>query len=258
MKNSELKNYFLGLLSAKDAEAIELQIISGDDIESELFQAENDLIEDYLDGNLANEERQAFNDNFLITEERRERVEFVRLMRNRSHLETFELESKPSFFEQLKAFAAIRLLTLAFASLALIFCLGIGWQIIFNSGANVADTELIALNKQDLSNLEEFKNLKNLSLTSGTLRSGGGTITLPEKDLTDRVFVRLILPNKIDPTNTFNVKISNNSKILSTFTQRIYNQEVRLLLPKSIFVKGDYQITLEKQNERYIFYFAVN
>jgi hypothetical protein len=257
MKSAELKNYFLGLMSQNDVETIDLRIISDDGIESELLEAENDLIEEYLDGKLVNNELKAFNDNFLITDERKERVEFVRLMRNAGDKQPIESEIKPSFFERLKVFASLRPLTFAAASLALILGLGIAWQLGFRTSVNVAETELIALNKQDLSNLDEFKNLKTVNLTSVALRSGGTANGLPEKDLTDRFFVRLILPNKFDSVQHFNVKISQNQKVLSDLTQRNYDQEVRLLLPKSMFTKGDYQITLEKNGEKYNFYFTV-
>ncbi len=257
MKNTVLKNYFLGLLSAKDAETVELRIISDDGIESELLEAEDNLIEEYLSGELVNDEIKAFNENFLITDERKERVEFVRLMRNYSETSNDESETKPSFFEQLKAFASLRPLTFAAVSLALILSLGIAWQFGFRASVNVTETELTALNKQDLSNLDEFKNLKNVNLTSVALRSGGTANVLPEKDLTDRIFVRLILPNKLGSTQNFNVKISQNQKVSADLTQRGYDQEVRLLLPKSMFAKGDYQITLEKNGEKYNFYFTV-
>ncbi len=257
MKNTELKNYFLGLMSAKDAETLELRIISVDGIESELLEAENDLIEEYLDGKLANAELKAFNEKFLITEDRRERIQFVRLMRNYADKQQIETEPKPSFFEQLKAFVAIRPMTFALASLALILGLGIAWQIILRPSVNVAETELIALNKQDLSNLDEFKNLKNVNLTSVSLRSSGTINSLPEKDLTDRFLVRLILPNKVDSVKTFNVKILKDGQVLSNLTQRNYDREIRLLLPKASFAKGEYQITLEKDGEKYNFYFVV-
>jgi hypothetical protein len=257
MKSEELKKYFLGLLSAEDAESLELRIISDDGISEKLLQTENDLIEDYLDGNLANAEIQAFNRHFLITDERRERVEFVRLVRNYADKKASENETKTSFFEQLKAFVSLRPIVFAAASLGLILIIGIIWQIVFRSNVNVANTELAAINKQDLSNLGEFKNLKNLSLSSVSTRSGEDANRLSEKDLTEKTLVRLILPNKTDSIQNFSVKISQNGKLLQTLTQRTYNQEVRLILPKTMLAKGEYQILLEKDGEKYNYYFAV-
>jgi hypothetical protein len=255
------KNYFLGLLSAEDAETLELRIISSDlasdEIVEELHQSENNLIEDFIDGNLTSDEIQAFNANYLITDERRERVEFVRLMRSYADNKPAETENKPSFFEQLKAYVSMRPLTFAAMSLALILFLGIGWQILFRSNTNVADAEIVALNKQDLSNLEAYKDLKTLSLASGTVRSGGDSKGLLEKDLTEKVLVRLLLPNKSDSVQNFTVKISRNQKVIQTFSQRTFDQDVRLLLPKSLLNKGEYQISLEKEGEKYNYNFIV-
>jgi hypothetical protein len=258
MESENYKNYFLGLMSAQAVEALELRIISDDGIEAELLQAENDLIENFIADSLTNEETKAFNRHFLVTNERRERVAFVRLMQKYADNQTVLPENKPSFFEQLKAFVAIRPPALALALLALILCLGIGWQIIFNSKVNVADAELIGLNKQNLSNLDEFKTLKNLSLASGAARSNGNTSSLAEKDLTEKVLVRLALPNSSNSTQNFIVKISKDGKLFQTFNQNSYqNQEVRLLLPKSVLTKGDYRITLENNGEKYNYYFVV-
>jgi hypothetical protein len=256
MESKKIKNYLLGLMSENDVEAVDLQILSDKSMEETLLEAENELIEDYLDENLSNEEIKAFNENYLINDERRKRVEFVRLMRSYAEKQTTETEIKPSFFEQIKSFFTLRPFTLAFASIALILALGIVWQVIFNSNKVSTDTELIALNKQDLSNLDEFKNLKNLSLISGNTRSSGNGNLLKENDLTDRILLRLALPNQ-SANKDFTVKISQNNQLKQTFTQRTIGQEVRLLIPKSILAKGEYQITLEKDSEKYNYYFAV-
>lgn len=256
MESNKIKKYFLGLMPETDIEEIDLQILSDKDMEDKLLEAENELIEDYLDGNLSNEEMKAFNENYLISDERRKRVEFVKLMQKYAEKKSTETETNLSFFEQVKAFFTLRPLTLAFASIALILALGIAWQIIFNSNKNVTETEIVALNKQDLSNLDEFKNYKNLSLISGNLRSSGNANLLKEQDLTDRILLRLALPNQ-SANKDFAVKISKNGEIKQTFTQRTYGQEVRLFIPKSTLTKGEYQITLEKEGEKYNYYFVV-
>ncbi len=114
------------------------------------------------------------------------------------------------------------------------------------------------INKQDLSNLEEFKNFKNLSLASDNLRSSGNVKSLSKQDLTERVLLRLALPNVVNSPQNFTVKISKDGKVLETITRPAFqNQEVRILLPKSILNQGEYQITLEKDSEKYDYNFAV-
>lgn len=150
MEKKSYKNYFLGLASKEDAETIELQIIADEKLEGKLLQAENDLIEDFLDGNLTNEEIQAFNANFLVTDERRERVEFVKTMSGYTKDLGTKIrsikETKPSFFDPIKAFMNPRKFALGFGGIALILTIGfisyLGWK-------NYSDSSVIlaSLNK---------------------------------------------------------------------------------------------------------------
>ena len=135
MEIKDYKNYFLGLMSAENSETLELHIISNDEAEAELLEAENDLIEDFLDGNLTNEEIKAFNLNFLITKERRERVEFVQMITDYAQdcaTKVAPIKNlKPNFFEQLKSFLNPRKFALGFG-IALILTIGfisyLGWN----------------------------------------------------------------------------------------------------------------------------------
>ena len=143
-----------------------------------------------------------------------------------------------------------------FGGVALILVIGFGWRWFFPP--NQTNPELIALNQQDLSNLEEFKGLTSLSLIAGKLRSEGNSVALHQDNVSDRVLLRLAFPNKIESPQNFTVKISQDGKVLHNLKQISYqNQEVRLLLPKSILIKGEYQITLENGAENYNYFFAV-
>jgi CHAT domain-containing protein len=144
MEKKDYKNYFLGLMSAEDVETLELQIISNDEVEAELLQAENSLIEDYLDGNLTNKEITAFNVNFLVTKERWERVGFVQIItcytENLATTSATIKETKPNFFEQLKSSLSPRKFVLGFGGVALILTIGfisyLGWKNYSSSSSN--------------------------------------------------------------------------------------------------------------------------
>jgi len=153
MKKKDYKNYFLGLMSAEDVETIELQIISTDEIEAELLQAENNLIEDYLAGDLTKAEVKAFNANFLVTQERRARVEFVKLIncyaQNSATPPTTIKETKPNFFEQLKSSLNPQKFAFGFGGVVLILTVGfviyLGWK---NYSSNSSNSEIsVLLNK---------------------------------------------------------------------------------------------------------------
>ena len=256
MQNELLKNYFLGLLNPTNLEQVELRILDDDSLEADLLQAEHDLIEDYLDANLTNEEIIAFNQNFLVTKERRKWVEFIRLLKGYAENHPF-IEKKPSFFEQLKALLTPPKIVVGFAAIVLIILLGIGFSM-FNNPKNNLETEIASLNKEDLSNLAEYKNLKTLNLVSENLRSLGNANLLSQRELTDKVLLRLALPAPIKSEQTFSVSIVRNGQSLERFSQRSYqNQEVRLLLPKSILNQGEYRITISQDQEKYTYYFAI-
>ncbi len=150
MENKYYKNYFLGQMSADDAEKLELQVIFNDDSEVELLSAEDSLIEDYLDGRLTEEEIRAFDTKFLVTEERRERVEFVKMMRglaeNTATLSGNVEEKKPNFFNQLKSIFSPRKFAFGFGGIALILTIGFVIYTSLNNYSN--DTEIsLLLNK---------------------------------------------------------------------------------------------------------------
>lgn len=261
MRSNYFKKYLLGLLSVEDAETLEVQIISNEVSEDELISAENSLIEDYLCNNLNEEETIAFQTSFLITNERLERVELIKSLTQISGQKVEKsqnIEVKTIFFERLKSFFMLRPLTVSLATIALILSLGLVWQVVFNTNKNLVGAEIVALNKQDLSNLEEFKGFTKLNLAKGVLRSAGNSNNLLENQLTEKVLLSLILPTKISAVEQFIVKIFQNGKQLQQLTQRSYeNQEVRLLLPKSLLKKGEYQITLENKGEEYSYSFVV-
>lgn len=256
MQNKLLKNYFLGLLDSNDLKRVDLQILEDDSFEENLVEAENNLIEDYLENNLTNEEIIAFNKNFLVTRERLRRVEFIRYLKDYA-LSRPHNEIKPSFFEQLKGLFSQPKLALMFSLIILIFMLGIGF-LIFQNPQNNIESEIVNLNKKDLSDLGEYGNLKTLNLISENFRSTEKSAFLPQQELTDKVMLRLLLPAPIKSEQTFSVSISQNGQSLPLFTQHSYqNQEIRILLPKSILKQGEYRITLTKSSEKYNYYFVI-
>lgn len=253
MQNELLKKYFLGLLNPTDSEQVELRIFEDDAFEEELIQAEQNLIEDYLNASLTNQEIIAFNHNYLSTKERRYQVEFIRLLKNYSQKKPI-VEEKKGFFEQLKTFINRPKLAFGFAALVLVVLLGVS-LLIFNGSQN---SEIVSLNQQDLSNLAEFKNLRTINLTSENLRSTDKLNFLPQPELTDKVLLRLAIPATPPSEQTFSVSIWRDGNMIQTLSQRSYqNQEVRLLLPKSILTKGEYRITLTKDSEKYNYYFVI-
>ncbi|MDQ3798124.1 MAG: tetratricopeptide repeat protein, partial [Acidobacteriota bacterium] len=140
-----LRKYLLGVLSDREAmRKIEENLLLDDDFEERLSIAEDELLEEYLDGSLSETERRHFLQFFLVTPERKERLRFIRDLRkyavSNSGVKTdlaadaqrgveASGEKKPFFnWRDLFASPAVR-----FAVVALIIC-GLGfaaWRLVF-------------------------------------------------------------------------------------------------------------------------------
>jgi hypothetical protein len=74
-----LRRYLLGTIDPEVREDVEKRLFSDDQIFSQqLSLAEDELIDAYVSGGLDGEERQSFEQRFLITDERRDKVGFAR------------------------------------------------------------------------------------------------------------------------------------------------------------------------------------
>lgn len=73
-----LTRYLLGAARGDECEAVEARYFVDDGESAELLQVEDELIDDYVRGALTASERGLFEKNFLCTDWRRQRLEFVR------------------------------------------------------------------------------------------------------------------------------------------------------------------------------------
>lgn len=251
---TKLRRYFLENLSLQEVEKIEMRILTEPDFAAELDAAETELMEDYLEQTLSAEERDLFETNFLITEERRKHLEFLRSLKRfakNAALQSSYQEKPKSLFESLKMFFSPQRTVIVGGLIVLVLVIGIVWQGILPT--NNLNPEVANLNQKDLSNIEEFKNLTNLSLVSGNLRSDDSLKNLNSQDLTEKVFIRLGLPANTSLDLTFQVNILQHRKLISSLSKvKIYGnqaaQELRILLPATLLKNGEYQIEVQKEN----------
>ena len=258
----KFKQYLLGNLTPEETEKIDMQIISDAGLEEKLCWAESELAEDFLEGTLTPEETELFCKNFLISPERESQLKQIALLKNYSknalNAQTSDEETdKPAdnFFGLWKKFFTINLrpATAVLAVLIICFAFGIAW-IIFSGVSNNELTQFEkkyeSLNRKDLSNLSDFQNFSNVSLFSGTFRDSNSGNKLKQDALTEDVLFRFALPFGVGDETLFNVQILKEQKPVFRQNQvRVYKnqsgQEIRLIVPKSILHKGQYQISLE-------------
>ena len=100
--------YFLGQTNDAEREKIEDRFFIDEDYSYFLDQTERDLIDNYVKGNLSEVDRKRFEQNYLVSEERKEKLKFSILLNERSKaVETIPLISsqtvtKSNWFDFLK------------------------------------------------------------------------------------------------------------------------------------------------------------
>lgn len=253
--DDKLKKYLLGMLPRTETAKIDIRLISDPDFENEILQAENDLMEDFLDGLLTPPELENFSKNFLISEERRDELQSLAMIRNYSRKKAAEDVSSAAeeaapvgVFEKISRFFALNLRPAVISLAVIIVAVVIGF---YFWGAN--NRELAELNRKDLSNLTEFRHLTNLNLIQGTYRDAAQhnlTAKLNEGQLTEQVLLRLAVPSE---SESFKVKILRNEELIATLEGiRPYSnqkgQELRVLLPSGSLTRGEYKVQAFPKN----------
>src|SRR5882724_10970517 len=73
-----MKRYLLGELAESEQQELEERLMTSNEYFEELLVAEDELVDEYLRGTLSPREQEKFNDHFLCTPERREKLKFSR------------------------------------------------------------------------------------------------------------------------------------------------------------------------------------
>ena len=86
MKNSRdgtgfIRRYLLGMLDEEEQVRLEEQLLTDSEYFEELLVAEDELVDDYINGALSERERQKFEHYFLATPERRQKTSFARALK---------------------------------------------------------------------------------------------------------------------------------------------------------------------------------
>lgn len=253
----KLKQFLLGNMAQTDADEISVGIIADRNLDAKMSFAEEELIEDFLEGSLSDEEKELFYKNFLTTSERIELLEETALLKNYAQ-DYFKKESvsenqekkSESFFETLREFLSLNLRPIA-AVLIILVLAGIAWRIFLYDGSNLSPVEkdYAALNGKDLSNSLETANLSTKSLGEGTFRDTNQVAKLIAANLTENVLFRLALPAETPKNKLFNLELSKGGQAVFRQTNlRVYQnqsgQEIKVILPRSVLTTGNYKIKL--------------
>ena len=252
-EHENLRRYFLGQLSEADADHVDLRIIEDPDFESEMLAAEQELIEDYRDGELSDEERRLFEENYLITPERRKNLVAYSVLSEvsadrgrKSAASSPGTISTGSFFDRLQNLIPIPVFA---AAVAVVVLVGGYLLVVRNSSSSAVQTEFAALNRGDLSQLNELADLPVVTVFPGSTR-GGPAAKVTSKG-GGRMLVRVALPPEFADASSLNAKVSTGrTEILSLDGVRVYSsekgRELRLLLPSAVLPAGSCDISVSR------------
>ncbi|HSK73207.1 MAG TPA: hypothetical protein VK892_16025, partial [Pyrinomonadaceae bacterium] len=147
-KQKAIREYLLGALSNKaEMRRIEEKILLDDDFVEEIAVAEDELIDEYLDGALKPSEQKSFDQYFLNAPERKQKLRLIRDLRKyaaRSEKQTVRqfTKEKNAFFDwrRLISLPTFRLAAAAF--LVLLFGFFIWWSVFYQSKVEKGLAEL--------------------------------------------------------------------------------------------------------------------
>lgn len=146
-EQKDLRAYILGeIIDEKERQAVEERLMTDEDFFRKLSLVEENLIQEYADGNLTAAERAKFEKRFPASEENRQKVRFARALRKYvDETETLKVERRESrsIFDSLKAFFQPPIT----AAFALLLILSVGGFFIWKSFRTNEQESLIALNK---------------------------------------------------------------------------------------------------------------
>ncbi len=242
-----IRQYLLGLLPLAEQEPLEVRFLTDDALYEELLIAEDELIDQYLAGNLAGAERESFENHFLVTPERRQKVRFSRALRR--YIEaggerpTQDAAESPgesggvarpvlrnlAFLSSLRSRNPVLAFSLAAAALLLVF--SVSWTVF-----------------RDLRLQREPRQVLTVLLTPGLTREGGEITKIAIPPGTDVVQFRLRLPTDEQQSYRAVLLTAEGSAVLTSETlkpEAADNSKVVVIsVPPQLMRPGDYQLKL--------------
>jgi anti-sigma factor RsiW len=269
---SLLIRYLLGEASPEECGELEAKYLSDGDFFEELVAAENDLIDAYASGQLSAPDRARFEEYFLVTSERRRRVEFAKALRSHVAAETGKRQREKTGVLAFPPAAWHRWLPTAWFFVLLIFAASMTWSILkttqnFYLQAEIAklqreiadlqgkqralQLQIEAFRAKELTGGNEQGKVKTptvavLTLDAGISRSSGAAHSVVISSATRSVRLRLRVERGYSKLNA-TVETANGTRVWQKQNLPVYtghNAEVSLILPAKMLANGDYIVNL--------------
>ncbi len=255
----ELTNrYFLGTTTNAEDEEIGVRIIEDMSFADEMSQAEIDLIEDYLEGGLTDSETELFEQQYLVSDERRERVREIALLKRYARGAQTSASVEP-VAKNIPWFRRFTVLVPVFG--LVIIAVIAGLLLVGDKGGS----DYAQLNRQNLRDPSVIGNAQVVEITPGTYRSGTpGPVIVVGGD-SPAVLFRLPLNFSVDPNTIYDASIDHDGrKVFTVDGVRLYMEggtlEARVLAPREVLSTGTHHIRLvrrESDNAPVVYTFEI-
>lgn len=221
-----LRQYLLGQLAENLREEIETGLLADEDLFEELLIAEDELVDDYLGGTLSRDENTAFEQHFLATPERTEKLKFARAFNRRLAVTRPHEIDTGNFWPALKARQSLVSGAMLAAVVLIALAVGLWWF------------------RDQRTSPRTFATL-NLTITQGTRSDGlpAQVIKLPLPE--DALKLVLTLSEKPPPAVRYQAELETSAGVkrrLEPISQD--SQSVTVVIPTPELNRGQYVVKL--------------
>jgi hypothetical protein len=256
LADQNIRRYLLGELVEAEQQRLEESLLTSDEMFEELLIVEDELVDEYVNGQLAGTERESFEQHFLSTPERVEKLRFARAFKRQISAATASSESPepatpfephassrkqwlPAFLQS----ARHPVLNLSLAAALLLMVVGGSlWFMIRSQG-----TPEIAANRAP-----DASHLFAVTLTPGAVRDAGEMKRVVIPDDADVVQLRLEMVADEYPTYHAVLQTDDGREIFTgdrLKTEMAGNiKVVALSFPAKLLARSDYQVKLSGTN----------
>lgn len=235
VEHEDVRRYLLGDVQAEVQRAVEERLVTEEGFMEELSAAEEELIDDYVGGELSAGDRERFERHFLSTEERRRQLRFAQaLARYTSErgaaAATAAPDARPTLAERVRAFWRVRPVMLrAVAGFAAVVILAAAWWFAFPRTPSQKTFATLSLN-----------------INVGSNRAEGAQaakVRLPLRE--DALKISLALPEGSTDASGYRVELQDGSGAEETLGVVARDEKsVSVVIPSSRLARGRYALKL--------------
>jgi len=251
-KQALMRDYLLGSLDGERLEQFEVRLLSDAQLRADLESAQDELIDDYAFDALSKKERKSFEQRFLLTPERAEKLRFARAVKEYmapASADRQELQPTPWWHTLLRHVQGHRLL----ASLAIAGCLvAVAGAVIIvvreHAARAEAEREVELWTKNPPVSADKYSRFATLSLMPGLMRESNGARRVTIAGDTLAAQLRLELTDRQFVSYEATLLTAEDDKVFTVDSLRPEENDggraLILRIPVKYLSIGDYQLKL--------------